>query len=86
MKKETLIRVNVSKGDVVDPLIADNESAMSDSIMKVLEMRVEHEVDNLAYFEVDFDPRQDTITAFCEVFDEAYDDIVSINLWAKTND
>jgi len=76
-----LLRVNVSKTNVVDPLSDDPSGALAENIMTVLEQRLEKLYPDVAYFEVDYDPSQETFTAFCEVFDEAYTDIVVINLW-----
>ena len=84
MDADQLMRVNVSKTNVVDPLSDDPSGALAENIMTVLEQRLEKLVPDVAYFEVDYDPTQDTFTAFCEVFDEAYTDIVTINLWYYT--
>ena len=81
MDADQLLRVNVSKANVVQPMIDDTDGALANTIMEVLEQRLEKLFPNVAYFEVDFDPTQETFTAFCEVFDEAYNDIVVINLW-----
>ena len=86
MDANELMRVNVSKTNVVDALINEPEGALAENIMTVLEQRLEKLEPNVAYFEVDYDPRQETMTAFCEVFDEAYTDIVTINLWYFTID
>jgi len=86
MQADKLIRVNVSKTNVVDPLDKEPLGALAENIMTVLEQRLEALEPNVAYFEVDYDPRQETFTAFCEVFDEAYTDIVVINLWYYTLD
>jgi len=85
MDADQLLRVNVSKENVVEPLTNDAEGALADSIMTVLEQRLTAHDPELRYFEVDYDPQQETFTAFCEVFDEAYTDIVVINLWYMTN-
>ena len=84
MDANQLMRVNVSKTNVVNALIEDPNGALAENIMTVLEQRLEKLEPHLAYFEVDYDPRQETMTAFCEVFDEAYTDIVVINLWYFT--
>ena len=84
MDANQLMRVNVSKKNVVEALIEDPNGALAENIMTVLEQRLEKLEPTLAYFEVDYDPRQETMTAFCEVFDEAYTDIVVINLWYYT--
>jgi len=86
MQADKLVRVNVSKTNVVDPLDQDPLGALSENIMTVLEQRLEKLDPDVAYFEVDYDPTQPTFTAFCEVFDEAYTDIVVINLWYYTYD
>ncbi len=86
MDADKLMRVNVSKTNVVDALINEPEGALAENIMTVLEQRLMNLEPDLAYFEVDYDPRQETMTAFCEVFDEAYTDIVTINLWYFTID
>ena len=84
MDADQLLRVNVSKTNVVDPLANEPDGALAQNIMTVLEQRLEKLFPDVAYFEVDYDPTQDTFTAFCEVFDEAYTDIVVINLWYYT--
>ena len=84
MDANKLMRVNVSKTNVVDALINEPDGALGENIMTVLEQRLEKLEPDLTYFEVDYDPRQETMTAFCEVFDEAYTDIVVINLWYFT--
>ena len=86
MNADRLVRVNVSKANVVDPLSDEPMGALAENIMAVLEQRLENLEPNVSYFEVDYDPRQKTFTAFCEVFDEAYTDIVVINLWYMTNE
>ena len=83
---DKLVRVNVSKKNVVDAMVEEPNGALAENIMEVLEQRLANIEPNVAYFEVDFDPRQETMTAFCEVFDEAYTDIVTINLWYFTID
>ena len=84
MDANKLMRVNVSKTNVVDPLSNEPDGALAENIMTVLEQRLMNLEPDLAYFEVDYDPTQETFTAFCEVFDEAYTDIVNINLWYYT--
>ena len=84
MKADQLVRVNVSKENVVDPLSDEPNGALAENIMTVLEQRLIKLEPELAYFEVDYDTQQETFTAFCEVFDEAYTDIVTINLWYYT--
>jgi len=86
MDATELLRVNVSKTNVVDALMNEPEGALAENIMTVLEQRLEKLAPNVAYFEIDYDPRQKTMTAFCEVFDEEYTDIVVINLWYFTID
>lgn len=86
MDADKLMRVNVSKLNVVDAMYDEPDGALAESIMEVLEQRLEKIEPNVIYFEVDYDPRQETFTAFCEVFDEAYTDIVTINLWYQTNE
>jgi len=86
MKADKLVQVNVSKANVVDALYDEPNGALAENIMTVLEQRLEKLEPDVSYFEVDYDPQQKTFTAFCEVFDEAYTDIVVINLWYMTND
>ena len=73
-----------TKKNVVDALIEDPGGALSTNIMTVLEQRLTKHEPNLFYFEVDYDTSQKTSVAFCEVFDETYTDIVTINLWYNT--
>ncbi len=84
MQADQLVRVNVSKLNVVDVLSDEPDGALAENIMTVLEQRLINLEPDLAYFEVDYDVTQETFTAFCEVFDEAYTDIVTINLWYYT--
>lgn len=75
------IPVNVSKKEVIDVLMEDPDCPLSENIMTVLEQILERTVTELAYFEVDYELNQTPMSAFCEVFDEAYQDIEVIKLW-----
>jgi hypothetical protein len=57
------------------------DGPLAENIMNVLEQIIERTVEDLAYFEVDYQLEQTPITAFCEVFDEAYNDIEVVKLW-----
>ena len=76
--------INVSYSDVVKPLEdgGDREqwSAEVRSIMEVLEQRLLQYDPMASYFDVDYPVDQETMVAFCEVYDQEGEDIVTLIL------
>ena len=86
-QNEKCLLLEVSFEDVVQPLMdGDTESCPEcKSIMTLIEQFVTEDYPSAEYFEVDYDPKQQTLLGICDIYDKPSDDIVEMKIWFTLN-
>ena len=80
MNNEQTFVMYVSYKNVIKPLKDNPDSAVSKSIMELIEQRVLAQDECAQAFEVDYPVDQDNAVSFCEIWDDCYNDIQVIKI------
>ena len=80
MNNEQTFVMYVSYELVIKPLQDNPDSAVSKSIMELIEQRVLAKDEGAQAFEVDYPVDQDDAVSFCEIYDDCYTDIQVIKI------